>query len=147
MYSVFEVIKNDQKFIIEQERFNPNIDIILSIEKSISNYCQEKLAKILDLLYFLLDVPQQYKTAKELNVMPTRVEVFQYDDIKNNEILINSGLQIERGRAMPVVPELRAVWDAMRPNYQSVLNGEKTPQQAAKDMQWLAIKKISEMNE
>ena len=101
----------------------------------------------MDLLYFLLDVPQQYKTAKELNVMPTRVEVFQYDDIKNNEILINSGLQIERGKAMPVVPELRAVWDAMRPNYQSVLNGEKTPQQAAKDMQWLANKKISEMNE
>lgn len=38
MYSVFEAIKNDQKFIIEQERFNPNVDIILSIEKSISNY-------------------------------------------------------------------------------------------------------------
>jgi len=112
-----------------------------------ANVPKEKLAKILDLLYFLLDVPQQYKTAKELNVMPTRVEVFQYDDIKNNEILINSGLQIERGKAMPVVPELRAVWDAMRPNYQSVLNGEKTPQQAAKDMQWLANKKISEMNE
>ena len=111
------------------------------------NVKDTKLQKIIDLLNFLLDVPQQHYTAKELNVMPTRKEVFEFEDIKNNEILINSGLQIERGKAMPVVPELRAVWDAMRPNYQSVLNGEKTPQQAAKDMQWLAIKKISEMNE
>mgnify|MGYP001178296287 FL=1 len=112
-----------------------------------SNIDKEKLSKVIDLLYFLLDVEQQYYTAKELNVIPTRKEVFKYEDIKNNEIMKNSLLQIERGKPMPVVPELRAIWDAMRPNYQAVLNGEKTPQQAAKDMQWLAIKKINEMNE
>ena len=27
---------------------------------------------------------------------------------------------------MPVVPELRAIWDAMRPSYQAVLAGTKT---------------------
>jgi maltose-binding protein MalE len=112
-----------------------------------ANIDKKKLDVVMDLLKFLLDVPQQHATAIELNTMPTRKEVFEFDDIKNNEILINSELQIERGRAMPVVPELRAVWDAMRPNYQSVLNGEKSPRQAAKDMQWLAIKKINEMNE
>jgi len=48
---------------------------------------------------------------------------------------------------MPIVSELRAIWDGMRPNYQAVLNGDKTPRQAAKDMQSLSIKKISEMNE
>jgi maltose-binding protein MalE len=48
---------------------------------------------------------------------------------------------------MPVVPELRAIWDAMRPSYQAVLGGAKTPEQAAKEMQELALRKIMEMNE
>jgi arabinogalactan oligomer/maltooligosaccharide transport system substrate-binding protein len=46
-----------------------------------------------------------------------------------------------------VVPELRAIWDAMRPSYQAVLGGAKTPRQAARDMQALALRKIAEMNE
>ncbi len=35
----------------------------------------------------------------------------------------------------------------MRPSYQAVLGGAKTPEQAAADMQALAVKKIEEMNE
>lgn len=34
----FERIKLDDLFILEQEKFNPNINIILSIEKAISNF-------------------------------------------------------------------------------------------------------------
>ncbi len=48
---------------------------------------------------------------------------------------------------MPVVPELRAIWDAMRPSYQAVLAGTKTPEQAARDMQNYALRRIKEMNE
>lgn len=112
-----------------------------------TNVSKGKLTKIIDLLYFLLDIEQQHKIAVELNVIPTRKEVFEYNDVKSNEILKNSLVQIERGKPMPVVPELRAIWDAMKPNYQAVLNGEKSPEKAAKDMQWLAVKKINEMNE
>ena len=79
--------------------------------------------------------------------MPTRIELYDNDFIKNDEILVNSRLQIERGRAMPVVPELRAIWDAMRPSYQAVLGGAKTPVVAAHDMQVTAVRKIAEMNE
>jgi hypothetical protein len=35
----------------------------------------------------------------------------------------------------------------MRPSYQAVLGGSKTPEQAARDMQELALRKIKEMNE
>jgi hypothetical protein len=42
---------------------------------------------------------------------------------------------------------LRAIWDAMRPNYQAVLGGVKSPEDAAREMQKLALKKIAEMNE
>ena len=67
--------------------------------------------------------------------------------VQTNDIMKNSLVQIERGRTMPVVPELRAIWDAMRPAYQAVLGGARTPEQAAHDMQQLALQKIREMNE
>jgi maltose-binding protein MalE len=54
---------------------------------------------------------------------------------------------MEVGKPMPIAPELRAVWDAMRPSYQAVLGGTETPEQAAKEMQKTAIQKIKEMNE
>jgi maltose-binding protein MalE len=46
---------------------------------------------------------------------------------------------------MPVVPEMRAIWDAMRPAYQNALNGEATPEEAARAMQQDAEQKIREM--
>ena len=55
--------------------------------------------------------------------------------------------QYEVGRAMPIVPELRAVWDAMRASYQSVLGGYLSPEDAAAKMQHDAEQKIQEMNE
>jgi maltose-binding protein MalE len=48
---------------------------------------------------------------------------------------------------MPIAPELRAVWDAMRPAYQSVLGGTLNPREAAAKMQADAEAKIREMNE
>jgi hypothetical protein len=38
LFENFELIKTDNEFLEEQERFNPNVDIILSIEKSIANF-------------------------------------------------------------------------------------------------------------
>ena len=47
---------------------------------------------------------------------------------------------------MPVATELRAVWDAMRPQYQAVLGGAMTPEAAAATMQRDALEKISQMH-
>ena len=112
-----------------------------------ANVLSEKRGLVIELLKFLMQPEMQLQTAKELNTMPTRKEAVNSDFVQTNEILKNSALQIEHGRPMPVVPELRAIWDAMRPSYQAVLGGAKTPEQAAKDMQDLAIRKIKEMNE
>jgi len=98
-------------------------------------------------LKFLLDGENQLETAKILNTMPTLKALYEDPFIKSDDILINSQKQIERGRPMPVVPELRAIWDSMRPSYQAVLGGGRTPEQAAEEMQTLALKKIEEMNE
>ncbi|HEV8537728.1 MAG TPA: extracellular solute-binding protein [Bacteroidota bacterium] len=112
-----------------------------------ANVPKEKIPLIVELLKFLMEPENQLQTAKILNTMPTRTELYNDPFIKNDDILINSQKQIDRGKPMPVVPELRAIWDAMRPGYQAVLGGAKTPEQAAEEMQILALKKIAEMNE
>ncbi len=112
-----------------------------------TNVPQEKRPLIVKLLRFLMSPEMQLETAKQLNTMPTRVEAVNSEFVQNDDILRNSALQIERGRTMPVVPELRAIWDSMRPSYQAVLGGAKTPEIAAREMQDLALRKILEMNE
>ncbi|MGA2623265.1 MAG: extracellular solute-binding protein [Bacteroidota bacterium] len=111
------------------------------------NVPKEKVPLIVEFLKFMMRPEIQLQTAKALTTMPTRTSLYDDPFIKNDDILINSEKQIERGRPMPVVPELRAIWDAMRPSYQAVLGGAKTPRQAAYDMQITAIRKIAEMNE
>jgi maltose-binding protein MalE len=48
---------------------------------------------------------------------------------------------------MPPVTEMRWIWDAMRPGYQAIFRGARTPEQAASDMQALAEKLIRENRE
>ncbi len=112
-----------------------------------ANVPASKVQKVLDALYFLLLAENQLETVKELNTAPTRKSLYRSPEVVNNEILKNSLLQIQRGRPMPVVPEMRAVWDAMRPGYQAVMGGAMSPEQAAAQMQKLAVRKIREMNE
>jgi maltose-binding protein MalE len=107
----------------------------------------KKLASVIELLKFLLSDECELETTKALDTAPTRKALYHNPFVMSNEILQNSLLQIAHGKAMPVVPEMRAVWDAMRPSYQAVMGGAITPEQAAKDMQEAAIRKIREMNE
>ncbi|OPZ81077.1 MAG: hypothetical protein BWY77_00804 [bacterium ADurb.Bin431] len=48
---------------------------------------------------------------------------------------------------MPPVTEMRWIWDAMRPSYQGIFTGRVTPEQAAREMQALALKLIKENRE
>ena len=112
-----------------------------------ANVLPQKRTIIVELVRFLMQPDIQLQTARALYTMPTRLEAVESDFVRNNEILRNSAIQIEHGRTMPVVPELRAIWDSMRPGYQAVLGGALTPERAAKEMQQLALRKIKEMNE
>jgi maltose-binding protein MalE len=111
------------------------------------NVTGEKKKWVVELVKYLTSPENELETAKELNTMPTQKVLYQNDYIKKNEILRNSQIQIDRGKLMPVVPEMRAIWDSMRPSYQAVLNGQKTPEQAAYQMQRDALQRIREMNE
>jgi arabinogalactan oligomer / maltooligosaccharide transport system permease protein len=111
------------------------------------NISDEKKRWAIELIRFLMSPENQLEATKELFTMPTNLQVQQSEFVQSNDILRNSRLAIEHGRPMPVVPEVRAIWDAMRPSYQAVLAGTKTAEQAAKDMQVMALRRIKEMNE
>jgi len=106
-----------------------------------------KMSVVLKVLAYLLAPEQQLETANALNTAPTSKALKHHPDIVGNTILSNSLLQIERGRSMPVVPEMRAIWDAMRPSYQAVMGGNISPETAARQMQELAERKIRDMKD
>lgn len=111
------------------------------------NISAGKKAWALELIRFLMSEENQMESTRELFTMPTHKQVQVSEFVLQNDIVRNSHLQIQRGRPLPVVPEIRAIWDAMRPSYQAVLAGTKSPEQAAQDMQMLALRRIKEMNE
>jgi maltose-binding protein MalE len=111
------------------------------------NITEEKKKWVVELIKYLMSEENQMEATKTLFTMPTHKNVIKSDFVQSNEILRNSQIQIDHGNPMPVVPELRAIWDAMRPSYQAVLAGSKSPEQAATDMQMQAMQRIKEMNE
>jgi len=105
------------------------------------------LPDVINLIYYLTSPSVELEFTRTLGTIPSRLEAQRDSIVISNPIISASREQLARGRPMPVVPELRAIWDAMRPAYQAVLGGAMTPEEAAKMMQKDAEKKIKEMNE
>ncbi len=111
------------------------------------NIADGKIPIVLELIKYLNEPENQLEMTQEVKTFPTRIETYENPIVTEDPILINSKRQIDVGKPMPIVPELRAIWDSMRPNYQAVLNGQKRADTAARDMQALAERKIREMLE
>lgn len=111
------------------------------------NVPKEKMPLVVEVLEFLLSEECQLETVRALKTVPTRVSLRNHPDIVGDEILQNSIIQIAHGKPMPVVPQMRAVWDAMRSSYQAVMGGARSPEQAAMEMQAQTLRKIRDMNE
>lgn len=103
-------------------------------------------AAVLLLEYLLSDSVQQ-QFVEATGIIPSSLAVRADPAYVSRPHVAESLSQFEVGKAMPIVPELRAVWDAMRSSYQSVLGGYLTPEEAAAKMQRDAEVKIREMNE
>jgi len=101
--------------------------------------------RVLQLLRFLTRPENELEFTRELRAIPSRLEARSDSLFLHDPILQASQDQISVGSPMPINTEMRVIWDAMRPAYQSVLNGQLTPEQAAKQMQTVAEQKIKEM--
>lgn len=85
--------------------------------------------------------------AAKVSSLPARESVRALPAVASDPLLRASGPILEKGSPMPVVPEIRAVWDALRGPYQSLLGGELDPEEAANRAQALALRQIQAMNE
>jgi maltose-binding protein MalE len=112
-----------------------------------ANVAGEKKRWTQELIRYLMSEENQMEATRELFTMPTHLAVQGSEFVREDEILRNSRIQIDHGQPMPVVPELRAIWDAMRPSYQAVLAGTLRAGEAARRMQAQALQRIAEMNE
>lgn len=79
------------------------------------------------------------------NFLPSNNKAYGLPQIQNDPIMKGSAEQLRNGRAMPVVPEMRGIWDAVRPALQSVMSDNLTPEAAAKQMQEEAEENIKSM--
>ena len=96
---------------------------------------------------FMTSEATQTALVRELKVLPSRRALLESPDLLTDPTLRASARQMQYGRPMPVVPELRAVWDAMRPAYQALLGGDLTAEQSARQMQRDAERMIAVMNQ
>jgi maltose-binding protein MalE len=99
---------------------------------------------VLALLRYLTS-PEVVADFPDLLILPSRREVLDGPAVTGNPLMVASRQAYEAGRRMPVTPEMRAIWDAMRPVQQSVMNGSLAPRAAAAQMQKDAVAKIAAM--
>jgi arabinogalactan oligomer/maltooligosaccharide transport system permease protein len=99
------------------------------------------------LLKFLTSAESEMAFSAKLGILPSLMASRESDVVKNNEILNASKEIMEVSRPMPIAPEIRAVWDSLRTQYQKLLANSLGPKEAADSAQILAQTQIREMNE
>jgi maltose-binding protein MalE len=109
------------------------------------NVPEDKLELVKELASYLTSAKAQREITAELLILPSRKEIYRDEELFENEVLKGSMRAAEKGRPMPLIPEMRAIWDAIRPFYQSVMGGRMEPAEAAEKMQERADEKITEM--
>ena len=84
--------------------------------------------------------------ALQLSTTPVDKTVLASPAIQANPALVASTRQIAHGRPMPIVPQMRQIWEGMRGPYQLVMSGAITAKEAARRMQREAEKNIADSN-
>ena len=111
-----------------------------------ANATAGKIGVIRDVIDYLTSPAVQEEMSIKLATTPVDRAVLESPNIRANPALTASMQQIEHGRPMPIMPQMRAIWEGMRGPYQLVMNGAITAQEAAKRMQREAEKNIADSN-
>ncbi len=115
-----------------------------SINKNVTG---EKLKVVVELVKYLTSPEVELRFTRLSASIPSVTSAYQSPVVKNNPLIQAAIDQLMVGRVMPVVTEMRWIFDAMRPAYQGIFTGRVTPEQAARQMQQLAEKLIRENRE
>lgn len=110
-----------------------------------ANCPKSELPAVLDFVSYCTSPAAELLAADTLGILPSNRQAYADPRIQADPILQASQRGLELGRRMPVVPEMRVLWDVMRPGMQAVMNGSKSPEAAAKQMQADAVQQIAGM--
>jgi len=102
------------------------------IPKSVTG---DRLTADVAFMTFATSYENQIDMVKTLTRLPALRKALDDEIVKNDPILKGSAAQMALGTPMPSVVEMRANWDAMKPEQNKVLAGTETPAEAAKNMQ------------
>jgi arabinogalactan oligomer/maltooligosaccharide transport system substrate-binding protein len=95
----------------------------------------DKLTVVKAFVAFVTDKENQVEMVRKLNRLPALKAALDDPMVNSDPILKGSADQMVVGTPMPTVLEMRCNWDSMKPEMQAVLNGSKTPADAAAAMQ------------
>ena len=103
-----------------------------------------ELPGLVELIDYLTSPAAELRSARALGILPSHRQAYT-DSLLADPILAASRRAFDLGRRMPVVPEMRVIWDVMRTGMQEVMTGAKSPRQAALDMQVTALEQVAGM--
>ncbi|NLK62939.1 MAG: extracellular solute-binding protein [Fusobacteria bacterium] len=98
-------------------------------------------------LAYITSKDVQLKITAKNKTLPVNKAAANDPAVTNDAFLAGSTAQMLVGKPMPVVPEMRAIWDALRPGQEDIMSGRATAAEAALNMQKIAEEKIAEMNQ
>jgi len=110
-----------------------------------ANISDADLPLAIELITYLTSPEAELRSALELGILPSHREAYADSTLAHDPIMQASRRAYELGRRMPVVPEMRVIWDVMRTGMQEAMTGGKSPEQAARDMQTAAEHQIAGM--
>ena len=102
----------------------------------------EQLDAIERFIAFVTSEAIQTELLHTFSRLPARRSVLDSDAVRSDPILSDAARALAAGVPQPSVPEMRAVWDAIEPQFNAVLAGTTTPEDAAAAMQASALAAI-----
>jgi len=97
-----------------------------------------KLEAVMAFVDYATNLENQVDMIKTLSRLPARKEALENEVVKSDPILSGSAAQMVNGTPMPIVLEMRCNWDAMKPELNAVMAGQKSPEDGAVAMQQAA---------
>ena len=111
------------------------------------NVKAEQLPAVIELITYLTSPEAELRDATTLGILPSHRDAWNDATIQNDPTLRMSQEGYALGRRMPVRPEMRVIWDTMRPGLQKVMNGSSASAAAATEMQQASVQQIAGMKQ
>ena len=94
-----------------------------------------KVAAVKKFLMFVNSKDAQLNMVDAHQQIPTNIEAMKDDKITKNPLIAGQKDQLDKATPMPIITQMRAIWDAVKPVQQDVLSGKTKPEAAGAIMQ------------